>query len=550
MLESMPHCRTLMLSAVLAVLPAALAAATVETASPGAADRFALVDSGCSTFSWAAVAGAQRHELLVFEVVPGALAGEKPALGAEPALRVFLAGGVTSWTPGREQCLGAGRSYVWTVRSIRGDGPAVESPPRLFAVAVASGLGAGDAPDGGSRTAGAPERPVEREAAGGAAPAVAAPSAAAVTAPSTVALANEIHVVDGTGDVGLYTSMTIGSDGLPLIAYYARTGANLKVAHCLDVACQTSTRTILDSPGDVGLWPAVTVAADGLGLISYYDKSSGDLKVAHCTNAACTSATLSTVDSAGVVGEYTSITVATDGFGLISYYDRTGGNLKVAHCTNATCSAATKTTLDSVGNVGEYTAITILGSTFQTGVKPGFALIVYYDVTNSQLKSAKCLDATCTTALVAPAGFTPGNVGRHGSVTTLVDGFALAFFRDLGQGHLVGNYLGPTGNVGVIDDDGNVGYETSVTVGGDGIPLVSYYDVGNADLKLLRCADSRCGEKGGVVVLDSGGDVGRYSSLTIGADGLPVVAYYDSTNGDLKVVHCGSVYCVPYLRRR
>ncbi|HXC66958.1 MAG TPA: hypothetical protein VN638_06015, partial [Nitrospiraceae bacterium] len=57
--------------------------------------------------------------------------------------------------------------------------------------------------------------------------------------------------------------------------------------------------TTLDGSGDVGQYSSVTMGADGLGLISYYDVTHGDLKVAHCSDAVCTSATLTTVDQAG-----------------------------------------------------------------------------------------------------------------------------------------------------------------------------------------------------------------------------------------------------------
>ena len=92
--------------------------------------------------------------------------------------------------------------------------------------------------------------------------------------------------------------------------------------------------TTLDSTGDVGEWTSVTIGADGLGLISYY--ANGDLKVAHCNDTACSSASTYTLDSAWYC-RYTSITIGADGLGLISYYDATNGDLKVAHCSNPFC---------------------------------------------------------------------------------------------------------------------------------------------------------------------------------------------------------------------
>lgn len=49
--------------------------------------------------------------------------------------------------------------------------------------------------------------------------------------------------------------------------------------------------------------------------------------------------------------------------------------------------------------------------------------------------------------------------------------------------------------------------------------------------------------------LDNHG-VGRASSVTIGADGLGLISYYDFTHSELRVAHCGSEWCVGYFRRR
>ena len=49
-------------------------------------------------------------------------------------------------------------------------------------------------------------------------------------------------------------------------------------------------------------------------------------------------------------------------------------------------------------------------------------------------------------------------------------------------------------------------------------------------------------------VVDSGN--GNGVSLALGADGLPVIAYHDITNGNLKVVECSSAICMPFVRSR
>ena len=94
----------------------------------------------------------------------------------------------------------------------------------------------------------------------------------------------------------------------------------------------------VDSDGDVGRYTSITIGDDELGLIRYWDSNNKDLKVAHCDNTHCTGATFTTLDETGSVGRYTSITIGADGLGLISYYDITNNDLKVAHCENTFCS--------------------------------------------------------------------------------------------------------------------------------------------------------------------------------------------------------------------
>jgi hypothetical protein len=104
--------------------------------------------------------------------------------------------------------------------------------------------------------------------------------------------------------------------------------------------------------------------------------------------------------------------------------------------------------------------------------------------------------------------------------------------------------LRPVFSRSALDSDGYVGDHTSsITIGADGLPIISYYDDTNDDLKTAHCVDMSC-ISAITSTLDSIGDVGRHTtSITIGRDGLPVISYFDNTNYDLKAAHCNDTAC-------
>ena len=98
--------------------------------------------------------------------------------------------------------------------------------------------------------------------------------------------------------------------------------------------------------------------------------------------------------------------------------------------------------------------------------------------------------------------------------------------------------------------DSTAGTFNSATIGGDGLGLISYTGGGgNADLKVAHCNNTLCAGAS-TSTLDSPDLVGQHTSVTIGADGLGLISYFDDSNGDLKVAHCSNTFCVPYFRRR
>jgi hypothetical protein len=245
-----------------------------------------------------------------------------------------------------------------------------------------------------------------------------------------------ITTLDAAGDVGGYTSLATGADGLGLIAYHDLTSHALKVAHCSDALCSSATITAIDPFGASDI--SLAIGADGRGLIAY--GRGNTIQVAHCSDLPCTSATLSPVGQGDILGavsltigadglglvtfseffhtyrasiahcsnaacssatyvdggpprQYPSMAAGTDGRALISYRVTSPADLAVEHCEDAGCATRTRSVLDAVGEVGEYSSLAI-GS-------DGLGLIAYHDKTNGSLKVAHCADVPCTSATTA-----------------------------------------------------------------------------------------------------------------------------------------------------
>jgi hypothetical protein len=353
--------------------------------------------------------------------------------------------------------------------------------------------------------------------------------------------AGNMQGLSTVGDVGQYTSATVGEDGLGLISYYDATNKRLMVAHCSNLACTSVTRTPIDT-GGFGEYTSIALGSDGLGLISYVNTSQLVLRVAHCSNILCTSATTKTLDPIDA-GGYTSIAISGDGYGLVSYYStQAGGSLKVAHCTNVQCTGANTYTIDSGGGVstkGLYTSITTVGS--------GLGLISYYDLTNGNLKTAYCTTFSCSSSVTTTVNSSPDDVGRWTSITRGADGLGVIAYQNATTGQIEVAHCLSEQCIAVTSKGIGPGVEDSIAVGADGLPMLTYYYSGG--LAIYHCVDASCSNVTGYIV-GSTGQFGQYSGITIGTDGFPLISFYDAANGDLWALHCSNPYCTAYFRRR
>ncbi len=361
---------------------------------------------------------------------------------------------------------------------------------------------------------------------------------------------NTVTAVDP--NAGSYPSITTGADGLPVISYYSSAVLHPRVVKCGNASCSAgNVINLIDIGSNLGDHSAIIVGADGFPVIAYRDITGGNLRVFKCTNAACGNLAASIQVNSGS-GQYNSIAIGRDGFPIISTYAPGTADLRVIKCSNPSCSLSSTAVVDTAGNVGQGTSITV-------GFD-GLPIIAYFDVTSNALKIVHCGDAACTagntfnTTGISTGGNSPSLViGADGMpIIAYYDAFSvgLTFVR---CADVSCTSLGPLRALDLALATSGGRYP-SMTVGLDGRPVISYQDaqtLNKGRLKVVKCGTADCSANNVITTLEStANDLGWYTSITIGADGLPIIAHYDATAQDLRVVKCANPYCVPYLSRR
>lgn len=288
---------------------------------------------------------------------------------------------------------------------------------------------------------------------------------------------------------------TIGGDGLPVIAWVSDTG--VAITHCIDLGCtQATTSTVAGNFGSVG----IAIGAGGNPVVV---GSAGES--VFCDDPACEDETAQGADAASAVAlsatgdlvtgpDSQALAVGADG-GIVRVFG--GSVLEVQVCSGFFPCSEPGVVIDPAPAGQVAVAIDTRGRPVISYLKDG-ALWV-----------AQCNDVQCAA-----------------STTSLVDDEGLPF-------------------------------APSVAIGRDGHAVISYTkDVdltSSRSLFVARCVETACGAvTKTLAVWDSvnfwaiGSD--GPTSITIGRDGLPVVAFMQF--GQLSVVHCSNAFCVPNARAR
>jgi len=350
---------------------------------------------------------------------------------------------------------------------------------------------------------------------------------------------NIITTVDTAGTTGMFTSIAIGADNLPVVSYTDYTNYDLKILKCGNNACTSgNTITAVDTAGTTGLDPSMTIGADGLPIMSYYKSftSYTNLIILKCGNNACTSGNTITAITTNGMGMFGSIAIGADGLPAVSYADYRV--LRILKCGNNACTSGnTITTVDTGNQIGRWNSIAIGADNLPVVIYSNYGV----------LKILKCGNNACTSGntITVVDSSTSFAIGRSNSIAIGADDLPIVSY-DYGNSLKIlkcGNNACTAGNTFTVLDTGNVVADNSITIGADNLPIVSYYGGYNTGLKILKCGNNAC-TSGNIFTVVDAGYVGVDNSITIGAYNLPIVSYQDRANMDLKILKCGTDACL------
>jgi len=308
------------------------------------------------------------------------------------------------------------------------------------------------------------------------------------------------ETVDDSWGVGRHASLALDGAGNPHIAYYDYINEDLKYAYW--TGSEWDVQTVDTNGWSVGQYPSLAVDGAENPHISYY--GDGDVRYAYLDGGEWH---MDTVGAFGGVGSRTSLAVDEAGEVHIAFPDYTDD-----YTVRYAWKDAAGWHIETVGGGGSPSlAVDQVGQVY----------LSYYDSTNNRLRY----------------GWRDGN-GWHlenvyqdwvtlNTISLAIDGTAhphIGYYSYMDDCLRYAHWTGTQWDVQVVASSV---YMPAVSIDVDeaGFPQIGYYDW--ADGNLLRAEWT--GDAWGIETVDSGGEVGHYSSLVLDAAGHPNMSYTSYT---------------------
>ncbi|MEK7554983.1 MAG: hypothetical protein AAB518_03300 [Patescibacteria group bacterium] len=353
---------------------------------------------------------------------------------------------------------------------------------------------------------------------------------------------------------GRVVAMALGSDGLPIITYY--TDSEFNFVKCHNVSCSVQTSFQIDDNANVGNSNPIIIGPDGYPIIGYdyvWQLQIG-VKIVKCNDLTCNPATNSQTVTVDDKGFNPAIAVTPDNGLFIVYYHDTGsgGELVARHCSDLSCSQVLSSQVIVSGAVGNSPN---LGSTISVSIgSDGFPVIGYHNAAGSidDLQFVKCNDLDCISNS-GPYTLNPsfGASGEANAMTIGQDGLpVIAVTGNQDAGNLKQPWVIKCGNATCSSYQATRlsplenASKQAITISPDGFPAVAYFE--GTNLKFVKCFSDDCSAYTATTVAQSANVAGGIS-LTIGADGLPLLGY---KSNELILISCGNPLCKNYWTRR
>lgn len=342
-----------------------------------------------------------------------------------------------------------------------------------------------------------------------------------------------IETVDTLGDQGRFSSLIMGSDGTPHIAYQYADSAFLKYAFFDGATWITETADDNSHLGGVGFYAAIGMGPiQGRPEIVYYDIANSHLKWARRDPDGTWFIGTPDPNDVNDVGQGCDIFVgeeAGNDIAHISYYDATMGYLMYARPLTVGWA---RDTVDSVGPLPIFG--TDIKGTSITLDATNVPHIAYYawdvDSAAGYLKHAYLVSGNWVIDTIHRIA--SNDLGWWPDIKITEDGYPYVSYFDNTNGQFrYARWTGTEWFPELIDNTPGVGMYGSQQLGST---HASYYDVVNGNLKWGFTVDYLGWHTEEV---DTTGDVGQYTCIDLTHQGdlnFAHISYYDVTNGDLK----------------